>query len=405
MSRNEILFFLHTAHFLDHLFLLLFPTVAIAIGAEWGLTYGEALALGTPIYFTFALGTLPAGWLGDRIDRTTLIVVFFLGSGVSSLLIALSIGPRSLMVGLGFLGLFAALYHPVGLALVTEVASRPGRALAINGVFGNLGLAGAAVVAGFLTDHGGWQSAFLVPGLISLVVGGVLFLRRRRSTTVPINQVSNSFETEVLTNQRIQATVFIIVCVSALFGGLVFNAITVSLPKFFDERLIMLEGNLTWIGASAAAVFTVAAFAQLPVGELLDRFGARPILISLLVVQIFLLLSLAHARGWWAIGLALLLVTIIFAEIPITSWLLGRYVCSGVRSRALSVEYILSLGVGSTIVPLIAGLHHIGMGFDIQFQGLAIAASVILVAALWLPQMRDTRDGSARIAQVLKTQS
>ena len=387
MSRNETLFFLNAAHFLDHLFLLIFPTVAIAIAVEWNMTYGAALALGTPVYITFALGTLPAGWLGDRVDRTILITVFFLGSGVSSLLVALSIGPRSLMVSLGFLGLFAALYHPVGLALITETASRPGRALAINGVFGNLGLAGAAIVAGFLTERWEWQSAFLVPGLISIVIGCALLLRRCQSRVVLINQVSESFESGEATDQRVQATVFIIVCVSALFGGLVFNAITVSLPKFFDERLIMLDGSLTWIGASAAGVFAVAAFAQLPVGELLDRFGAKPILISLLVVQIFLLLSLAHAQGWLAIGLALLLVTIIFAEIPITSWLLGRYVRSGVRSRALSVEYILSLGVGSSVVPLIAGLHHVGLGFDIQFQGLAISASAVLIAALWLPRM------------------
>ena len=391
MSRNETLMFLNVAHFFDHLFLLIFPTAAIAIAAEWGLTYGEALALGTPVYVMFALGTLPAGWLGDRFDRMFLIALFFVACGGASLLIGLSTGPKSLMLGLGFLGLFAALYHPIGLALVPDVAERSGRALAVNGVFGNMGLAAAALVTGFLAAHGGWQSAFLAPGAVSLMAGCTLCLRRLRSGAPQTNHAARSRTAMEPAARGIQIAVFVVVCVAALFGGLVFNAVTVSLPKFFDERLVILGGDLAWIGASTGLVFAVAAFAQLAVGDLLDRFGARPILIGLLAAQILLLLGLSHVQGWGAAGLALLLVTLIFAEIPITSWLLGRYVRSGLRARALSVEYILSLGVGSAVVPLIAGMHHIGLGFDIQFLGLAVSASVVLTAAWFLPRSRGRR--------------
>ena len=386
MSRNEALMFLNAAHFFDHLFLLIFPTAAIAIAAEWGLTYGAALALGTPVYVMFAVGTLPAGWLGDRFDRTFLIALFFVGSGASSLLIALSAGPMSLMLGLGFLGLFASLFHPIGLALVTDVAARTGRALAVNGVFGNMGLVAAALVAGFLAQHGGWQSAFLVPGAASLIVGFTLLLRRMRLGAPRSEHATESGGAIEPAARGTQIAIFVIVCVAALFGGLVFNAVTVSLPKFFDERLVALGGDLAWIGASAGLVFAVAAFAQLPVGDLLDRFGARPIMISLLVAQILLLLGLSQAQGWAAVGLALMLVALVFAEIPVTSWLLGRYVRSGLRARALSVEYILSLGVGSAVVPLIAGMHHIGLSFDIQFLGLAVSAFVVLCAAWFLPR-------------------
>jgi MFS family permease len=388
MSRNETLMFLNVAHFFDHLFLLTFPTAAIAIGAEWGLTYGEALALGTPVYVMFALGTLPAGWLGDRFDRTLLIALFFVACGASSLLISLSTGPNSLMLGLGFLGLFAALYHPIGLALVPDVAERTGRALAVNGVFGNMGLAAAALVTGYFAAHGGWQSAFLVPGAASMMVGCALCLRRLRSGAPPTNLAAKSRAAMEPAARGTQIAIFVVVCVAALFGGLVFNAVTVSLPKFFDERLVILGGDLAWIGASTGLVFAVAAFAQLPVGDLLDRFGARPILISLLAAEILLLLGLSHVQGWVAVVLALLLVTLIFAAIPITSWLLGRYVRSGLRARAISVEYILALGIGSAVVPLIAGMHHIGVGFDTQFIGLAGSAFVVLTAAWFLPRLR-----------------
>jgi MFS family permease len=180
--------------------------------------------------------------------------------------------------------------------------------------------------------------------------------------------------------------VFGIILMAALFGGIIFNAMTISLPKFFDERLIGVAGDLTWIGAATGAVFAIAAFAQLPVGELLDRFGARPILVTLLIGQIVLLLALSQASGWVALGLALLMVTMMFAEIPITSWLLSRYVRSELRSRALSVEYIMSLGMGSAIVPVISYLHRSGYGFEFQFIGLAISALILVVAALFIPK-------------------
>ena len=83
--------------------------------------------------------------------------------------------------------------------------------------------------------------------------------------------------------------------------------------------------------------------------------------------------------------LALLLVTLMFAEIPITSWLLARYVKSGLRSRAVSVEYILSLGMGSIVVPVIAIMHGAGYGFQFQFIALALSASVVLLATFFLP--------------------
>ena len=114
-------------------------------------------------------------------------------------------------------------------------------------------------------------------------------------------------------------------------------------------------------------------------------------MLSLLAAQILLLIGLSHVQGWLAAVFALLLVTMIFAEIPITSWLLGRYVRSGLRARALSVEYILSLGVGSAVIPLIAGMHYIGLGFDIQLLGLAAAAFVVLTAAWFLPRSRAQR--------------
>jgi MFS family permease len=386
MSRNEALQFINVAHFFDHFFLLIFPTAALAIAPAWGMSFADVLLFGTPLYVMFALGTLPAGWLGDRIDRLTLIAVFFIGCGASSIWISLVSGPAAMTIGLGSLGLFAAIYHPVGLAHVTQVGLRSGRALAINGVFGNMGLAGAAVATGVLTQFFGWQSAFALPGVISVAIGTTLAFRNRKRREQAVSDVTNDARPAPSHDRRTQWSVFLVICIAALFGGLVFNMVTISLPKFLDERLISESADLAWIGASAGFIFAVAAFAQLPVGELLDRIGARPVLLCLLAGETVLLLALTQAAGWVAFALALLVVTLIFAGIPITTWLVGHYLDASIRSRAVSVEYALSLGVGSAAVPLIALLQRMGLGFDVQFAGLAVSAAIIFTVGLFLPK-------------------
>lgn len=386
MSRNEALQFINLAHFFDHFFLLIFPTAALAIAPAWGMSFADVLLFGTPLYVMFALGTLPAGWLGDRIDRVALIAVFFIGCGVSSIWISFATGPGALMAGLAALGLFAAIYHPVGLAHVTQIGVRSGRALAINGVFGNLGLAGAAVTTGVLAQFFGWQSAFAIPGAVSVLVGCVLVSRNRGNRHLSASGPAGGNGATRKHDRRTQWAVFLIICIAALFGGLVFNMVTISLPKFLDERLAGDHADLAWVGASAGFVFAVAAFAQLPVGELLDRIGARPILLSLLACETILLLSLSQATGWVAFALTLVLVTVMFAGIPITTWLVGHYLDAGIRSRAVSVEYVLSLGVGSAVVPLIAVLQSAGFGFAFQFAGLALSSSAVFIAGLFLPK-------------------
>ncbi len=389
MSRKTGLMYLNLAHFFDHFFLLVFPTAVIAIESDWNLSYGEALAMGTSMYVAFAVATLPAGWLGDHVDRRKLITIFFLGCGVSSIFTGLAQSEFSIATGLAFLGAFAAIYHPVGMSLVIELADRPGRALAVNGVFGNMGLAGAALVTGLLTAQFGWRSAFFVPGCVSIGVGISYALQSFRSKDTSHSAHKDKQGAFTAVSRRKQIRVFVVVIVAAIFGGAVFNAVTMTLPKLFDERLLFSNIDLSQVGGYTALVFGVAAFAQLPVGDLLDRYGARPIFISLLIPQIAMLFIIANTQGGAVIPMAMVLVLLMFAEVPITSWLLGHFVSPNWRARAFSVEYVLSLGLGALVLPAIAWGHRSGYGFSIQYLLLAGSVFIVLIAALFLPKWKS----------------
>lgn len=385
MRRTTGLMYLNIAHFFDHFFLLVFPTAVIAIESDWNMSYGEALAMGTSMYVAFAIATLPAGWLGDHMDRRKLITVFFLGCGLSSVFTGFASSTFGIASGLALLGAFAAIYHPVGMSLVIELAERPGRALAINGVFGNMGLAGSALVTGLLTAQFGWRSAFIVPGVVAVLIGCAYALQNFRGNNAVQDAHADKQDVFAAVSRRTQLRVFAVVVVSAIFGGVVFNAVTMTLPKLFDERLLSSDIDLSQVGGYTALVFGVAAFAQLPVGDLLDRYGARPILVGLLIPQVILLSVIATTHGAAVIPVAMILVLLMFAEVPVTSWLLGHYVAPSWRARAFSVEYVLSLGLGALVLPLIAWGHRNAFGFDVQYVLLATCAATVLLAALFLP--------------------
>jgi MFS family permease len=80
------------------------------------------------------------------------------------------------MLGLAAVGLFSAIYHPVGVAWVVKSARARGMALAVNGIFGSLGIAAAGLVAGALIDAISWRAAFIVPGAVCLATGLALIL-------------------------------------------------------------------------------------------------------------------------------------------------------------------------------------------------------------------------------------
>ena len=387
MSTTATLALLSAAHFACHYFLLIFPTAVLAIERDWSMSYGQALALGTPMYVAFAIATPVAGWLGDRFRGERLIALQLIGLGAASAAAASAQDPITLQAALAAVGVFAALYHPVGLAMVTRLAQRHGRALAVNGVFGNLGLAAAMLATAALSDHLGWRSAFLAPAPFALLLGLWAWLaarRRRPGEMAPRQGVQHDRRQRPpsLTDQR---RVVIVVLAAALLSGLAFNGVTASFPKLLEERLGAFAPELSDVGLYAALVFAAAAFAQLPVGALLDRFGGRAVLLLVFAAQAAALAALAGSSGALAFPTALMAVTLMFAGIPVSGWLLGRYVAGAWRSRAFAAEYLLSLGVGAAVVPTMAALHDAGYGLDRQYALFALGVAFVAAFALVLP--------------------
>src|SRR5258708_20870379 len=84
-SRSMSLF-LNLGRTLDHLLMLIFPTVVLAMSAELGRGYADLLPLSLGGFIAFGAFSIPPGWLADRWGRQRMMVVFFFCIGTASIL-------------------------------------------------------------------------------------------------------------------------------------------------------------------------------------------------------------------------------------------------------------------------------------------------------------------------------
>jgi MFS family permease len=389
MTASKIRFlFLNLGHFITHFLMLVFATVAaLGLGREWDMTYAELIPYATSGFIAFGLFAVPAGWLADRWSREGMMTVFFIGIGASSVYTSTVDTVFGLAIGLTLIGSFAAIYHPVGLALVVQGRARMGLPLAINGVFGNLGVAFAALVSGYLIDRFGWRSAYLVPGFFTLALGMLYLLFERRQLRLEYRATVSLVvaETPPALPCAVLRRVFVIVLLTTALGGFIFQSTTFSPPKVFDERLAGFATSATELGAYSFLVFTVAAFAQLVVGYLVDRYALRRVLLVVALLQLLLFAAMIQLSGLAALLVAMGFMLAVFGEIPITDVLVGRVASGEWRSRAFALSYLVGFSVSALSLPLIAWVHG-SWGFSVLFGLLACAALLIFIVALYLPQ-------------------
>jgi MFS family permease len=406
MTRDNAYFLLlNIGHFLDHLFMLVFATVAaLALHREWGVGYAELLAYATPGFFAFGLFSLPAGWLADRWSRDGMMAVFFVGAGVASILTSLARTPLQIGIGLFVIGVFAAIYHPVGLAIVTLRWRKTGMRIAVNGVWGNLGVASAALITGYLIDHGGWRLAFALPGAASIGFGAAYAwlrwgdMRAERAAPAPRATAAEAPMSGEL--RRLMIRVSSIVFVTTAVSSVVFQSTTFALPKMFDERLAGLAQGLadridgaaagqgdvaTVVGMLAFLVFAVASMAQLVVGAMLDRFGPRAVFMTVATMQVAFFALMPGLTDAAAMAAALGFMLGAFGQIPINDFMIGRMASGPARARIYGVRYVVAFTALAASLPLIAFVYD-SWGFDMLFRVLAGAALVIPAAVSLLPR-------------------
>ena len=347
LSRRRVsIGFLNWAHALDHFVMLVYPTVVIELQAVYGRSYSELIGLSTASFIAFGLFSLPAGWLADRWSRRNMMVAFYIGCGVSLIGAALAPSLVGLAVALFVLGIFAAIYHPVGTAMVIESATHRGRTMAFNGVCGNLGISLAAGITAILTAAVSWRGAFFVPGIVCIATGiAYVWLIPDEAQ----HKSARNSTADVPLSAAVAATIFGLFIVVALAAGLVFNTLSVALPKIVDERVSGI--SLVEIGGLTTAVFICGAIAQMAVGRLVERFRLHILFAVLAVMQFSGVVWTAYASG----------VMVLFALAFTMAAIYGQITVNDLDHRALHRRRLARPRLCRALLPHLHDLGRLGV--------------------------------------------
>jgi MFS family permease len=324
---------------------------------------------------------MPSGRLGDLWGRRAMMIVFFFGIGASSLLASITQGPWQLATALTLIGVFASIYHPVGIPMLLQGAARPGATIGVNGLAGNLGIAVAAALTGLLMHWLGWRAAFAVPGLVCMVLGW-LFMR----VVPPESEAPAKRKGGVkvhLSRSRV-ARVLAVMTLASATGGILFNLTTNGNSQLLTERFQGVMSDPATLGLLLASIYTVASLAQVAVGRLIDRVALKPLYLCIVLLQVPALLLASQAEGWWLYAGLLAVMVFVFGAIPFTDAMIARYVDDHMRSRIAGVRLAVALSISSLAVWLLGPLVK-SMGFDKLLLVLAGVALCTVFTVLCLP--------------------
>ena len=390
-DRRRSIAFLNWAHAIDHFVLLIYPTVVIGLEVVYQRSYSELIALSSTAFIAFGVFSLPAGWLADRWSRRNMMAAFYIGCGLSLAAAGLAPNLTTMAVAMFALGMFAAIYHPVGMAMLIEATNARGRSLAFNGVCGNLGVSLAAGISAALATWVSWRAAFYVPAVL-FVLTGIVYLwvtpddRHQAKSRVSAPAVPLT--------PRLAVMLFGLFIVIALSAGLTFNVLTIALPKIVDERLSR-DLPLLFVGSIATAVLVCGALAQLTVGRLVE--WVPPHVIFAIVTGLGFLGNLwaAYASGTALLVALAIAMAAIYGQVTVNDMIMARYTADAWRGRVYAVRYFLLFISAGAAIGMISLLHETG-GFALVLGVNAVIALLLFVTTLALVAMIISVEGRQR---------
>lgn len=395
VARQRAIAFLNFAHAIDHFVLLIFPAVVIGLEVVYRRPYAELIGLSTAAFVAFGVFSIPAGWLADRWSRRNMMALFYFGCAASLAGAAAAPTPLWLAAALAVLGMFAAIYHPVGMAMLVDVSNARPRTLAFNGVCGNLGVTLAAGISTTLAAWYSWHAAFLAPAAFCLVTGVAY------TALVPDDRHragKRKTTADVMLSARAAVIMFGCYIVISLAGGLTFNTALIALPKLVDER-VGAGVPLVVVGWLATGIFLCGALAQLAMGRLIERYPPHLLFASVVTIQFVGLVWTGYAQG--AALIVALAVTIagIYAQVTVGDIVIARYTADALRGRIYSVRYFLTFISSGIAVQLIAQLYRLG-GFDLVLSAIAMTGFVMLIGVYGMAVVVHGAEAAYRAARV-----
>ena len=372
---------LNIAHFIDHFCMLIFAKAAYDCAIYFNTSYGEIIIYATLGLILFGAFAPLASYLSKLFSRKILLIVFPIGVGFSSIFAGFSQNLIHLGITLTLIGIFASIYHPVGIAMLMKNKEKLGLRLGINGVWGNMGVAFAPLITGLLIFYFNWRISFILPGMLYLLFGLWLVLT---NFDEDINETFLNDESKNKFAPKWKNAMISLILIT-IAGGFTFGSLTFLIPRYFDIYMSEMTKNIFITGLLASAVYAIASFAQVLSGWLVDRKGYRTILIYIGIFQILFIFLTSQSENLYLFIFMLLGMAFVFSQIPISDIIISAYIPDENRSEFLSIKYVLNLCIGALILPVTGFLLKIGFELNFLFFLLSFFPLLVILGAFILP--------------------
>lgn len=358
------------------------PLFALFLGAgpeAIGLAVGISTVTG--IFFK-----LPAGALSDVVGRRRTMLAGLVVFGVMPFFY-LFIESYSALVVVRFLhGLATAIYGPVAMAVVADVAgSRKGEMLSWFSSVGIIGTLLGAPIGGFILDAGTtsgpvlWQFRLVfalsaLAGVAAMVLGfRTLGIEEKIEHGLGFGARLAKFREgirEVLSDKRIVTT-------SSMEGvqNMAMGALEAFLPVYAVKvaGLSEFQAGLLW-----GAQIIVTMFSKPLMGRVSDVQGRRPLIVAGLVLCAVSFAAVPFMGGFWLLLVASLVFGLGEALVTSSSAALVADMCRERHFGSAMGAFGTIFDVGHASGPILAGLLVGWLGYQISFP----LMSIVLVAAI-----------------------
>lgn len=352
------------------------PLFALFLGAG-----PEAIGLAVGIStVTGIIFKLPAGALSDVVGRRRTMLAGLVVFGVMPFFYLL-IDSYSALVVVRFLhGLATAIYGPVAMAVVADVAgARKGELLSWFSSVGIIGTLLGAPIGGFILDvgHTGdpvlWQFRLVfalssVTGLAALVLGlRTLGVKERVEEGLGFGERLRRFLEgirEVLSDKRIVAT-------SSMEGvqNMTMGALEAFLPVYAVTvaGLTEFQAGLLW-----GSQIVVTMLSKPLMGRVSDSHGRRPLIVVGLVLCGASFATVPFMHGFWTLLAACLVFGLGEAFVTSSSAAMVADLCRERHFGSAMGAFGTIFDVGHASGPILGGLLVGWLGYQISFPVMAV---------------------------------
>jgi len=352
-------------HAMVHVYELSFASVEQLVAADFGVDTAVTGWLGFCLRLPFGLFALLTGWAADHFGAKRLLLVYLFGASGASLLAWFTPGLAGLFVAMFTLGMFAAIYHPAGVGLIsheTRPENRP-MALGYHGILGSAGIAAGPFLAAFvLAGEASWRRYYLILSIPGLVLGALLALRLSHVRDDP--QGSDATVADGGDDDARWDCYFLLI-LAAVFAGFVYSAVMTFLPRYLAGAGVDLDAalgsvlGLVGLGGTGlqpvsvgnlltGGVLLLGIVGQYTAGRLARPHTLEPLMAFNFLAVVPCLVWMGLATGWSRVMAAGLFVPIFFMHQPLFNSLVAKYVPRRRRSLAYGFSFTVGFGVGST---------------------------------------------------------